>query len=171
MWGPSKNTIACIPVGALLSLFLASAVCGGCAVNRHGLVQVQSADVPGGESIRLRSLGLHLITWEADAGLTLGWSDRTYVFRRERPLPESSTGSGGPAERPKLEGSDADDPVVILDRRVGVAVDTNARRVGLTIGVRRSASLRLPANFEGTTLLLYDSNHPEEMQIRIEEAP
>ena len=171
MWRQSVTPIACIPFRALLSLSAMATACGGCAVNQHGLVQVQTANVPGGESIRLRSLGLHLVTWKADAGLTMGWSDRTYVFRSEPPLPGSSASRGESAERSNLDGNDADDPVVILDRRVGVAVDINARRVGLTLGVRRSASLRLPANFEGTTLLLYDSRHPEEMQIRIKEAP
>jgi hypothetical protein len=169
MWYQSMNPIACIPLRVLLLVL--TTVCGGCAVNRHGFVQVRTANVPGGESIRLRSFGLHLVTWEADAGFTLGWSDRTYVFRGETLPLEPSVGRGKSMERTALDGGGASDLVVILDRRVGLAIDTNARRVGMTIGVRRSASLRLPANFEGTTLLLYDSNHPEEMRIRIKEAP
>ncbi len=140
------------------SLLLALA---SCAVNDRGLVRVERFESETTVLLRLTTLGAHLITDFDDAGLTLGYSQRTYAFARGDVADNvSAEGVKDPARwvelgtlTPSSVDSRVGPPILRTSNVSGVFFDTNATRIGFGIGVAERAALIVP-NDEGMTVVV-----------------
>jgi hypothetical protein len=136
-------------------LLLAAPLLGACAFNDHGLVRVHRYENDSAVLLHLTAIGAHLVTYAGDAGLTLGYSDRTYVFpRTDGPVhvPMSAVADPDAWQRTgRLHAVDAnparsDEPVMRVARTGGLSLDANRNRVGLALGVAYRAALWLPVD-------------------------
>jgi hypothetical protein len=147
-----------------------------CAVNDFGLTRVHRFENDSTSMIRLETWGAHLLTAAGDAGLSVGYARRTYVYRRggaaaEVPLSAFTERSAGRMHavdcNPCAALSSLGKPVFRAAEVVGLAIETNADRVGVAIGLRQTAALRLPSDGNETILLKYSSDGDESPQVII----
>lgn len=129
----------------------------GCAINGRGLLARRcyfQNDTT--QAVQIDARGISLITAPFDSGITIGRSRKTYYWPRP-------TAQAGPATRPAppsdlpvpLRQADPFSwggrrPLAIASYSEGVALDASQSRVGLTIGVRSSAILRVHNTFDGS---------------------
>jgi hypothetical protein len=126
-------------------------------------VRVRHYDGETARMVALDAWGVHVITGASDAGVTLGRSQRTYVFAKE-----GEPGAAFPlAEMPsraRLRESTGDDvgrlrdlgpPLATIVRTSGLALQTGGSRAGLLLGARLRAALRLPADGSRVLYLSY----------------
>jgi hypothetical protein len=149
----------------------------GCAVNDRGLVRVRHYDGETARMVTLNAWGLHLMTTAADGGVTLGRSQRSYVFAKE-----GASGAAFPlaemAARARLHESTGEDagafrdlgePLATIVRTSGIALQTSGSRTGLLLGVRLRAALRVPADGSRVLYLSYRAGTPPSAYVRKEE--
>jgi hypothetical protein len=154
-----------------LSLALAT-LAQGCSVNDVGLIRVRHLESDSARVVRLEAWGLHLLTRTEDAGVTLGHSDRTYVFAREGYHGASFSLSAlaadsktrrlrpAPCEPCPALGS-LGRSLAQFTRTTGMRFDANAARVGFALGSQTRAALRL--RLDQPLILLMRSN-PEDLE-------
>lgn len=147
---------------SLLLLLSAVLPLGGCALNDHGLVRVRRFENDSAVILRVTAIGVHLITAWSDGGLTLGYSDRTYVFPRADasvriplPIPDDPE-QWEQVGRVSLVDTDlppVDAPILRMARTGGLSVDTNARRIGVSLGYGHRSALWLPTDGSRVVLI------------------
>ena len=141
------------------AVVLAVLLNGGCAVNDLGLVRVRRFQNESAYVVSLESWGAHLLTAAGDAGLTIGWTRRVYVF------PRAESDVAVPldvlTDEDKLKPTPCEscppiwtlgDPVFHAGTTVGATIDTNRRRMGSSLGYSQRAAIELPA--DGTTVMV-----------------
>jgi hypothetical protein len=142
----------------------------GCAVNDIGLVRARHYENDSTLMIDLQAWGAHLLTIPGDAGLTLGYSRRKYLFRRDGGAatvrfstvvehPSAGVMHAAACDPCPSLGS-LGEPFFSAKQVTGLTLDTNANRVGLNLGVRQTAILVLPADGSEVVLIKY-SNHDD----------
>jgi hypothetical protein len=160
----------------LIPLLLSLAL-GGCAVDDRGLVRVRHYDGETARMVALDAWGVHVITGASDAGVTLGHSQRTYVFAKEG-APGAAFPLAEMPSRARLRESTGDDvgrlrdlgpPLATIVRTSGLALQTGGSRAGLLLGARLRAALRLPADGSRVLYLSYRAGTPPSAYIRKEE--
>jgi hypothetical protein len=145
---------------------LLAVLSAGCAVNDLGLVRVRHYENDSAFVVALQSWGVQLLTIPGNAGLTLGYSRRTFVFRRDgaaatvplAALLDTGAGETRPAAcDPCPTLASLGRPIFLASKIVGVSLDTNADRVGVALGLRYRTILTLPADGSDAVLLRYES--------------
>jgi len=167
----------------LLVTLATVALASGCSVNDLGLVRVRHLESDSARVVRLDAWGLQILTRAEDAGLTLGPSERMYVFPKATDsaarLPLSvlveRAGAGRlhPATCDPCPGLRAlGSSLAWTTRTTGIRVDANGRRIGVMLGLQTRAALRLPLDAPTVLLLKSHPNDPEAGEVYIaREAP
>ncbi len=158
----------------LLSLYIA-----GCAVNGRGFVKARYYENATAYVVSWEVWGGHLVTNSMDAGLTLGYSKRTYIYPK---LFSRQTGSEKSWDIPSiltgLEVVEVDservtglswktDMVALASKVVGASLALNRIGVGLSLGVQGHEMIWLPRNFDGIVLLKHTLGNDGETKIYV----
>jgi hypothetical protein len=159
------------------SLLLLATLHWGCAVNDWGLVRVRHAENVTARMVRLETWGAHLVTGANDAGVTLGHSSRTYVFAIDGAAATISIGTiTGENRAARMHAADCNpcpaltslgSPILRITRSTGLALDANAGRVGIALGLRQRAALQLPSNEIVVVSVRYDSSDDAAPEVSI----
>ena len=174
-----NKIFSCLVFSLFFFLFLAIA---GCAVNDVGLVTVDRYENDTARMARLKTLGLHLITNSVDGGLTIGASNRVYIYPKhnqsnaymeeiKRFLTKISNG-----EQLQMKNADSfppfselGTPISVVSERFGISLDFNSHRIGISIGWRLNHAIRLPIDFQGDFFLKFDPEDLARTQIHTSE--
>lgn len=167
----------------LASIALASSLCligNGCAINDHGFVKVERFENASAVVVGLRAYGIHLLTKPYDAGLVIGRSKRIYVFPKRVPSPnnicsltnrlthtafDSSEFTSVASEvTPEVEAQ----PVVMHLEAIGLLIEGNKNRFGLTIGKYLRTALKETRDSSRTVMLKLNTANPGDTEICIE---
>ena len=112
----------------------------GCAPGAAGLVRGDVVEADGARVIVVRGYGLQLRAEPSDAGLTLGYARRTYVY------PEATPGFPGPGPFWFWVPQPDTPPVLWAGEAYGLDLRTAPSSWGLTLGFRGAAVLaQVPA--------------------------
>jgi hypothetical protein len=132
-----------------------------CAIDTFGLARVTRAQNDSARMVRVEAWGLHLVTNREDAGLTIGRSRREYVYARED---AATPGDWLPWACAPLAAATAGamptrtDTLLLADvTTIGLALDANANRLGLSLGMRRRTALRVARDVDLVLALKFDS--------------
>lgn len=159
---------------SLISVALAQA----CSVNDVGLVRVRHLESDSARVVRLEAWGVQILARSEDAGITLGHSDRTYVFAREGQhgvsLPLSVLAADSEARRLRPVACDPcpglgslGRSLAQITRTTGVRFDANPARVGLALGFQTGAALRLRLDEPIVLFMKSDPENPEAGEVYI----
>ena len=108
---------------------------GGCAPGVAGLVSGDVLDADGAKVIVVRGYGVQLRGAASDAGLTLGYARRTYVYPNTiAELPE-------PGRYYFWVPQPSAPPVAWEGQAIGLDLRASSSSVGLTLGLRATAVL------------------------------
>jgi len=162
-----KRSHRSFSVGAAL---LAS-VLPGCAINDRGIVHAVRYENQYGYIVHVNATGIHLKTLPYDFGLTVGSSETVYFIPKvNAPCPEvglerlAQPGFGAvsglvpqqdwePLQRMR-------EPVAVTSRLVGLSLSWQTGALKLTLGMRESFVLRVPAASSALLLLKSPSHDP-----------
>jgi hypothetical protein len=145
------------------------AALAGCAWNDHGLVRVERLENDTARLVRLDAWGAHLVTGSPDGGLTLGHSQREYLYPREDAPPgaavtfdaaqvmDEAAARLTPAATAAAPSPSGGPPVVTIVRTGGVSFDLSATRIGLHLGVRSRAMLSIARDADVLVHVRFDS--------------
>jgi hypothetical protein len=151
----------------------------GCAVNGSGLVKVRHYENGTAYVVSWEAWGGHLVTDSMDAGLTLGYSKRTYIY------PKLSSRQKGNAESwniplmltghevTEVDGKQAMGPSAVTDmvalasKVVGVSLALNRTKVGLAFGVQAREMIWLPRDFDGIVFLKHNLKNDGDTKIYV----
>lgn len=146
---------------AWLCVSLLLALSSGCAIDTSGLAYVTRTENESAHVVHITVWGFHLLTSGSDAGLTLGRSEREYVYMREdEPLTRAEsplTCAPLTVARGAALPRRSDSPLLADIRTTGLAFDANATRVGLSLGMRRRTALRVALDAEVVLTIQFDS--------------
>lgn len=147
---------------------VAMGMCGGCAVNDVGLVRVGRYENEMGHVVELDAVGIHLITNRSDGGLTIGRSHRVYFFAKN--VEAAGAGIGEAVDRSVMKAVAKDkaikrmgelgEPMAWMSRSEGVMFRTGSGGVGLTVGARTHAEMRIAEKFEGVVVVYGEMDRP-----------
>jgi len=127
-------------LGGLAKAVAIVAGVAGCAPGAAGLVRGDVVEADGARVIVVRGYGLQLRAEPSDAGLTLGYARRTYVY------PDSTPGFPGPGPYWFWVPQPDTPPVAWAGEALGLDVRTSASSWGVTLGFRGAAVLaQVPA--------------------------
>jgi len=161
-----------------LSLLLVAPFLGACALNDHGFVRVRRFENDSAVLLRLTAIGAHLVMYSGDAGLTLGYSDRTYVFPRldrsvrvpmSRLVDPGSWDRLGRLHPTESEGATLGAPIMRVARTGGISFDANRNRVGVALGFAYRSALWLPTDGSRVVLIRYASGDDAVAQVIIDQ--
>jgi len=161
-----------------LCLLLVAPFLGACALNDHGFVRVRRFENDSAVLLRLTAIGAHLVTYSGDAGLTLGYSDRTYVFPRSGRsvrVPMSRLVDPGSWDRLGLlrpaesDGATIGAPIMRVARTGGISFDANRNRAGVALGFAYRSALWLPSDGSRVVLIRYASGDDAGAQVIIDQ--
>ncbi|MHC4544328.1 MAG: hypothetical protein ACYSYL_07340 [Planctomycetota bacterium] len=177
---PKVKTAHCLrPVGCqrpgssfllfFLLMFLLLGSTSGCTA---GVIAFPSADIKyyeakdgTGRAVKIQAWGICLDTNAADAGFVIGGTNKIYYF--EGPNSMGKHVNLPDLEHPdsyKLKHTDQDldydlatlPTVALVNQSTGIMIHANPGRIGVSLGLSKHASLRLPADFNG--ILFIDTN-------------
>ena len=149
---------ACVlPVSLLTMLTVAT----GCASGTAGLVSGNVLQADGARVIVVRGYGLQLRGTPPDAGLTLGYARRTYVY------PDGIPGLPQPGRYYGWVPQPATAPVAWDGRAIGIDLRTAGPNIGITLGLRATSVLAVvPAGESVAYHLRFLPDHPSWTQLR-----
>lgn len=163
----------------IIIFFSSFVLFSACSVNDKGLVRVERFETPTATLLTLESYGGHFSTFDADRGLTLGWTRQIYAFPRQtltamddRPVPDlqnflSRSHRVAPLEDESGDTSSADDPFLVASQRRGFVLDINEHRTGIMLGWQERAAILINRNSEAIVFVRLDLNAPDNADIYI----
>jgi hypothetical protein len=110
-------------------------VLAGCATGTGGLVAGEVVEADGARVIVVRGYGLQVRTEPIDAGLTLGYARRTYVY------PDTTPGLPAPGSYILWIPQPATAPVALDGAAIGLDLQASRLNLGMTIGYRGTSLL------------------------------
>ena len=123
-------------------------------------------------------IGAHLITYPGDAGLILGYSDRTYIFARsDAPaaidpttltLPQQWE-TAGSLRATDAQVRHADAPLMRVAKTAGLSIETNRNRVGLSLGFANRYALSISTSGSRVVLIRHVAGDYAGTQVIISE--
>ena len=153
----------------------------GCAVNNIGLVKVRHFENKTVHMVNLKTIGGFISTNEADAGLTFGFTERTYFYPKDINFTEVDPTSvliqADEDHLIELEKDEAildysDKPIAWISDTIGLTFNTNRHRVGFSLGIAKNQAIRLHRDFDGVfifkhisgeeTKVYYNQNKPSQ---------
>lgn len=151
----------------------------GCAVNGSGLVKVKHYENDTAYVVSWEAWGGHFVTDSMDAGLTLGYSKRTYIYpkpsSRQRGNEESWVGpllltghEVAEVDREReMRPSTVTDIVAMASKVVGASLALNRTRVGLSFGVQAREMIWLSRDFDGIVFLKHNLKNEGETKVYV----
>ncbi len=173
MWASGLN----IRLQLLLCLLLFGS--SGCAVNGSGLVKVRHYENDTAYVVSWEVWGGHVITNAMDAGVTLGYSQRTYIYPKFAAHQGSGEGSlvlpfrlsGHEVTEVTEERTEAPpalgDMVALARQVIGASLAFNRAGVGVSLGMQTREMMWLPCDFEGTVLLKHSLGNDDKTEIYV----
>lgn len=195
-WGGDRDRILrrrLMGASCAASMSVSMMTSGGCAINDTGpFVSVRHFENDTTHVVELEMWGVHLITNELDAGLTIGHSKKIYLYQKrdasamnfEDPLTlltslhevsrlhetTAGTADAGPGAPVSVAELDRNDRLVAFASNcAGVMLHADAHRAGVTIGMNSHAALQLPLDFDGVVLIDFDSSRVADGRYLIKE--
>jgi hypothetical protein len=143
-----------------MTMAVASAV-AGCAPGSAGLVSGEVLDADGARVIVVRGYGLLVRGEPTDAGLTLGYARRTYVYQ------ESATGIPEAASYVFWVPQPQIPPVAWAGEAIGLDLRASTSSWGITLGYRGTAVFaQVPAGDTVRRRLRFMPDDPASTQMR-----
>jgi hypothetical protein len=134
----------------------------GCAPGAAGLVSGDIVEADGARLIVVRGYGLQLRAEPSDAGLTLGYARRTYVY------PDTTPGFPDPGPYWFWVPQPDTPPVAWAGEAIGLDVRAAASSWGITLGYRGTAVLaQVPAGETVYRRLRFAPDDPASTSLRM----
>jgi hypothetical protein len=163
--GPSLLLFALLPLLAVS----APGCTAGMIAFPHSEVKYYETEDKTGRAMRIQAWGICLDTNAADASLTVGSTDKTYYFEGPNSKgkhvklydPEHTDSYELERAEPDLDDNwDTLQTVALISRSAGIMIHTNRSQIGVSVGLRNHAGLRLPNDFNGTLFLDINTGGP-----------
>lgn len=127
----------------------------GCSAGHYGLLTAAVSDGDGARLVTVTTYGADLRTLAVDAGLTLGWGHRVYIYPLDTP------GLPPPGSYAFAVALPAQPPLAWDVRSLGLDVRTGSVEVGAVLGWRATTVLvRAPVGSDLSFGLSYDTTRP-----------
>lgn len=131
------------------------ALVSGCSAGQYGLITAQVTNTEGARLVAVDTFGADVRTLAADAGLTLGWGHRVYIY------PDGTPGLPAPGAYAFSVPLPAEPPLAWDVRALGLDVRTSSIEVGAVFGWRATTVLvRAPLGSSLDFRLSYDTVRP-----------
>lgn len=154
----------------LYILVLTTTVCAsaltGCAIDDKGLVTVKHFENKTVHMVKLKSFGFFISTKKADAGLSIGFTERSYFYPKESEFSQfdlsnilNTVEDDQFETKPELEAVDNSlIPFAWINHSNGLSINSNANKVGLSLGFNKGHRIQLPKNFNGILIFKHSSS-------------
>lgn len=149
----------------------------GCAVNNFGTVKTTPYENNSAYLLELEAWGIHLSTLAADAGLSIGHIQKTYVVRKSNRGTKKKIRTENLLSFEKLKKMDLHLPkldfkniIALADTISGLKIYGNTwRGVGIMVGFQNHAAMRLPEDFNGIIVINLDRENKGHNLVNIQE--
>jgi hypothetical protein len=156
---------------------VSSVLLTGCAVNNFGTVKTTPYENDSAYLLELEAWGIHLSTHAADAGLSIGHIQKTYVVRKSNHGAKKKVRVEDLLFSEKLRKMDNHPSqldfkniIALTDTISGLKIYGNTwRGVGIMVGFQNHAAMRLPRNFNGIIAINLDREHKDHNLVNIQE--
>ena len=150
----------------MVRLAVASAgiqTCCACAIDGSGTLYADVSDGGDATIVRTVGVGLQVRTRKDDAGLSLGVSERTYVF------PKAGIGEPPSAGRHYLHVALPDEPsLAVTSFTAGAELSMSPEAIDLVVGLTQRVVLaRLPVATDAALSVSFDGSASEPFQVTI----
>lgn len=136
-------------------------LCAACTVNGDGFVYADIHDAHGVMVVHLRSFGVQIRSWVDDGGITLGVSDRFYVF-----APTSGVSQGRYWFHVPFPY--AGESLVVTSFAIGLDLLVRTPEIDLAVGLSQHALIaQVPAEASVARSVRFDLAHPERTTVHI----
>lgn len=150
----------------VLSTTFCAATLTGCAIDDKGFVAVKHFENKTVHMVKLKSLGFFISTKKADAGLSIGFTERSYFYPKDSEFSQfdlnhilNTIEDDQFEPKPELEAVDnLLIPFAWINHTNGLSINSNADKVGLSLGINKGYRIQLPQNFNGVLIFKHSSS-------------